>query len=285
MPTLSFEGGVVASYAVAAGQTVLTIRSGSRLNYRAISVGSGQMHFHWVQEGKTQVWKCDISMAAARQAEANETSDQDGSQALQVNLGGIYPCGLLLRGRMEGSLVAPAVHIDVPWSRDVWVFIIRSPWFPLKLQVDRSLLSVKHDSSGVTASLSTSGGGGTAGEIAFSGTDFKNASLVVRRTLGAYSSDETVCEAPPGVQGFAWKPIERDFDLVLVTSGQMSEPQLAEVAKGLGAELSPGFLGPGSVEGTFVLCDGPAISYSWVLKGHRGFLENAEDSTAAKFTW
>ena len=274
-----------ASYAVAAGQTAVTIRSKSRLNHKAILVGMGQMLFHWVQEGKTQVWRCDMSMADARPAEVNETTGEDGSQVLEVGLGNVYPAGLLLRGRLEGTLQAPAIHVEVPWWKDVWAFLVKSPWFPVQLQFDKASLSVRHDSDAVTASLGVEQGGGVAGQLAFEGTGFKNASLTVRRTVGPYSSDELVCEATPGVQAFAWKPIERIFDLLLVTGGRMSESQLAQVAKGLGAQMSSGLLGPGSVEGAFVACDGPSVSYSWVLKGHRGLLENDEDSAGAKFAW
>jgi hypothetical protein len=285
LPTLSLIGGIDASYSVAAGQTAVTIRSDSRLNYKAIYFGSGQMMFHWVQEGKTQVWKCDTSMADAKPAQALETTGKDGSQNLEVNLGTIYPAGLVLHGRMEGLLAAPAVHVQLPWWKDVWVFLIRSPWFPLRHQVDRSLLSVKHDTGEVTASIGVAADGSASGQVAFNGTDFKNATLVLRRKLGSYTSDEPVCEATPGMQVFSWKPILRIFDLVLVSGGHISESQLADLAKGLGAEETSGFLGPGSVQGDFVLCDGPAFDYSWVLKGHRGLLENAEDATGARFTW
>ena len=161
MPTLSFEGGVDASYAVAAGQPTVTVRSKSRLNHRAVLVGQGQMLFHWVQEGKTQAWRCDMSMAGARQADFKETKDGDGDQVLEVALGDVYPAGMLLRGRLEGTLQAPAVHIEVPWWRDVWVFLVRSPWFQAKLQLDRASLAVRRGSGAVTATLEPAEGRGS----------------------------------------------------------------------------------------------------------------------------
>ena len=282
---MSLAGGVDASYSVAAGQTVVAIRSRSRLDHKAIFQGTGQMLFHWVQEGKTQAWKCDISMADPKPAQPRETAGQDGSQSLEVSLDNVYPAGLLLKGRMTGVLVAPAVHVEVPWWRDVWAFLIRSPWFPLRFQVDSPSLSVRHGAGGVTASIGVSPDASASGQVSFDGADFKSASLVLRRTLGSYASEETVFEATPGVQAFAWKPIARIFDLLLVTGGHINESQLADIARGLGADVSSGFFGPGSVEGDYVLCDGPALSYSWMLRGHRGFLENTEDVAAARFSW
>ena len=285
MPSLSFAGGVSAKYEIAAGRTTVTIHSDSHLNHKAVYQGTGQMLFHWVQEGKTQVWKCDISMSGPKPAQLSETTGQGGGQDLEIGLDYVYPAGLLLKGRMTGLLVAPAVHIEIPWWQDKWVFLIRSPWFPLRLQIDRPSLAVKHDAGGVAASIGVASDGSTSGQVAFTGTDFKNASLVVKRTLGNYTSEEAVCEATPGAQAFTWKPISRVFDLLLVTGEHISESQLAQIAEGMGAEVSSGIFGPGGVEGDFVLCDGPALSYSWVLKGHRGFLENVEDATDAKFSW
>ena len=277
--------GIDASYEVAAGQTTVQIRSNSRLNVRAVYSGTGQMLFHWVQEGKTQVWRCDLSMLEQRPVEVKETTEQDGSQVLEVALEPMYPAGLILKGRFVGALISPALHVDVPWGSDVWVFVIRSPWFPLNLQLDRSSLSVKHNMSEVSATINTAPGGSATGQVVISGTDFKNASLAVKRTLGFNSSEEQVCDGGPGAQPFSWNPIVRAFDLTLVVKGTLTESHLAEIGKGLGAQESSDFFGPGGLEGDFILCDGPSISYSWILRGHRGLLENPEDQTGAKFTW
>ncbi len=285
MPSLSLAGGVDASYAVAAGKTTVVITAAPRLNYRGVYVGTGQMIFHWVQEGKTQVWRCDMDMLDPAPAAALEKAGADGRVELEVEMPEMYPAGLILQGRMVGTLIAPAVHVDVPWGADVWVFLVRSPWFPLKLQVERTSLAAAHDADRAAALLGILQDGSVSAQVSITGAGFKNASLSVRRTLGQYSSEELVCQIEGGAQAAMWKPIMRAFDLVLVTKGSVSESQFASIARGLGAQVSSGFFGTGGVEGDFVLCDGPALSYAWVLKGHRGLLENEEDRAAAKFTW
>jgi len=285
MPCYSLAGGIDATYAVEAGATSVTINSKDRLKHRAVYTGTGQMIFHWVQEGKTQAWRCDISMLDAEAVQATETVGVDGSQRLAVELKSVYPAGLILQGRMVGTLMAPAVHVDVPWGEDIWAFLIRSPWFPLKLSIDKPTLSVTHDTGKASAFLSILGEGSVSAQVVLDGASFKSASLVVRRTLGLFSSNEAVCEINAGPQAFAWKPIARVFDLLLVVKGTVSEGHIADVARGLGAQISSGVLGGGNVEGDFVLCDGPATSYSWILRGHRGLLENEEDRSDAKFTW
>ena len=285
MPSLSLAGGIDASYAVAGGKTTVTITSGSRLNHRAVYIGTGQMLFHWVQQGKTEVWRCDMAMLDPVPVQVREKAGADGRQELDVEMTAMYPAGMILQGRMVGTLMAPAVHVDVPFGADVWVFLIRSPWFPLKLQLDRVDLAVEHGADRVGASLGVQPDGGVAAQVVVAGTGFKNTSLSVRRTLGVHTSEELVCEVGAGAGAAAWKPILRAFDLVLVTKGNVSESQFASVARGLGAEVSSGIFGTGGVQGDYILCDGPAFAYAWVLKGHRGFLENEEDKADAKFTW
>jgi len=285
MPSYSLAGGIDASYAVAAGKTTVTISSRSRLNHRAVYVGAGKMTFHWVQEGKTEVWRCDTAMLDPAAAHVEEEIGEDGSQKLEVEMVNVYPAGLLLQGRMVGTLMAPAVHVDVPMGSDVWVFLVRSPWFPVKLQVDKAALAVEHGADRADASLGISADASVTAEVSLSGAGFKSASLFVKRTLGPYSSEELVSEVKAGTQTVSWKPIIRVFDLILITKGNVSESQFADVARGLGAQVSSGLLGTGSLQGDFVLCDGPALSYTWMLKGHRGFLENEEDRAEAKFIW
>jgi hypothetical protein len=285
LPSLSFRKGVEASYSIVAGETIVEIVSSSKLDVKAVHVGTGQMVFHWVSTGKTSSWKCDTSMLDPMAVQAEEKVGTDGSQKLEVKLENVFPAGLLLQGRMVGTLIAPAVHVNVPWMRDVWVFLIRSPWFPLKFQLDKPGLFLQHDASTISAALNTSADGSVAAQVILDGADFKKATLAVKRSLGSYSSEEVICEVEGGSQTSVWNPISRDFDLLLVTGEAIGEGELIKLAGGLSANMSHEYFSPGSVEGDFVLCDGPAASYSWVLTGHRGLLENAIDQTAAKFTW
>jgi hypothetical protein len=283
VPTLSLAGGIDANYEVAAGKTSVVISSASKLNARSVSIGTGQMIFHWVQEGKTQAWRCDISLLEPRLVQPADVST-GGVQKLMVDMGELFPAGLLLQGRMVGTLLAPAIHFDIPWWQDVWVFLIRAPWFPLKLQLAKPVLTVSHGASRATATLSVSGASLSA-QVTIEGTDYKGASLTVVRGIGSNTSKELVGEITAGNEAVQWTPIARTFDLLLVVHHSLSEKELAQVASGLGAQESQGFLGPGSMQGDYVLCDGPAIGYSLSLKGHRGLLENDEDVTYAKLSW
>src|SRR5438876_4735969 len=92
-----------------------------------------------------------------------EATDTGGSQRLTFTLQESMPAAGLLRRRWEGMFLAPAIHIDVPMGRDIWIFLIRSPWFPLKPSVSKPLLSIAHDHSIANASINIDPTGGQIG--------------------------------------------------------------------------------------------------------------------------
>jgi hypothetical protein len=275
---------VEVEYIIAAGKPVVRLKSGSHLKHRAIYGGTAQLLFHWVQEGKTQAWKFEPSIPEPKLVLAEETSE-GGAQLLAMTLDEILPATGVIKDRMQGVIAAPAVHMDVPWGYDIWMFLIRSPWFQFRQRIDRTTLSVEHESGRAVASISPTGTGGISVELSVSGTSFKKASIAIKRTIGQFTSDEFIGEAQAGAQTFSWYPIMRSFDLCLVTHATMNESQFVDLMRGLGASVSSGILGGGTMQGDFVLCDGPSMGYSVVLTGDSGFLEHPHDETGVTLTW
>ncbi len=243
------------------------------------------LHFHWVQEGKTQAWRFDTSIPDAHSIQPEETIDKDGSQLLTFRLGELLPAAALLRGRWEGTFLAPAIHLDVPLGRDIWVFLLRSPWFPLKLSLKKQNMSVANDQSIANATLTPGPMGTLSATISNPDNSFKKVSLIMKRKVGEFLSEEPIGEVETGQATLVWRPIIRNFDLCLLTSSSMSRGQLSEIARGLGAQFSQGLFSPGSLHGDYLLCDGPLTQYSLTLKGDLGFFQHLEDSTEATLTW
>ena len=215
----------------------------------------------------------------------DEATDSDGSQTLTFTLQESMPAAGLLRHRWEGMFLAPAIHIDVPMGRDIWIFLIRSPWFPMKQSLSKRLLSIAHDQSIANASISIDPAGGLSAAVTNTGTSFKRVSLVMSRRVGEFVSEEVIGEVGSGTVNLFWRPIARSFDLCLAMLSSMSMGQLAGIAQGLGAQFSSGFFGPGSIFGDYILCDGPRTGYLLSLKGDLGLLRHEEDSTQASLTW
>jgi hypothetical protein len=285
VPALSLAKDLTAEYEVLGGNPVITLHSADRIKHRSIQTGDCIHQFRWVSTGKSERWESTISLANSSPAQFEESVGADGGQILTLHMREMTPAAGVVQGRMVGQFTVPGVRIDVPWGRDVWLCLFRSPWFPLKLRLDRDRLSVAHASSSATALVSAFGDGGISMSLDVSGADFKKASVAVKRTLGYYSSEEVMGEVISGSQTFQWNPIFRSFDLLLLTHGSLGMGELENLIRGFGGVLGSGILGGGSVTGDFVLCDGPTTSYTLVLRGHRGLLENAQDTAPMGLSW
>jgi hypothetical protein len=270
---------------IAEGHPEVRLRSKNRIKHRGVFGGTATLLFHWVQEGKTQSWRFEPSLPQPRPVQTEETTDSDGSQLFTIHPDDLVPASGVLRGNWVGTFLAPAVHIDVPWGSDVWIFLLHSPWFPLRLSIAKTNLVVAHNQGTASALLAQSAGGAFSASLSSSGGEIKSASLVMKRRIGQFTSEEQICSVESGSVSQTWEPILRQFDLCLVTSSTMSMGHLAEIARGLGADTSRGFLGPGSIQGDYVLCDGPLTQYSLNLRGDLGFMRHGEDSSDASLTW
>ncbi len=285
MPVLSLVGSVEVDYMISAGHPEVRLKSRNRIKHRGVYGGIATLLFHWVQQGKTQSWRFEPSLPQPHLVQAEETTDSDGSQLFTIRPGDLIPASGLLRGNWVGTFLAPAVHVDIPWGYDIWIFLFRSPWFPLKVSVAKTNLSAAHDQSTASATLTQSPGSSLSAQLSSSGGDIKNTSLVMRRRIGQFTSEEPICSVEAGEVSQTWTPITREFDLCLVTPSTLSMSHLAEIAKGLGADTSRGFLGPGSVQGDFILCDGPLTQYSLGLRGDLAFLRHEEDWSDVSLSW
>ncbi len=285
LPVYSLVSGVQTEYIIAEGKPTIRLKSTGGITYRSVYTGLAVLFFHWVQEEKTQSWRFDPSIPEPQPTQPEETTDKDGNHLLTFTLGELLPAAGLLRRRWEGTFLAPAIHIDVPMGRDIWVFLLRSPWFPLKLSLKKQSLSVATEHSVANATLTPGPAGALSATISNPGTSFKRVFLIMKRKVGEFVSEESIGEVDTGMSNQVWRPIIRNFDLCLVTHSSMSMGELSDIARGLGAESSPGLFGPGSLQGDFLLCDGPLTEYSLTLRADHGLFQHSEDSTDATLTW
>ncbi|HZY46275.1 MAG TPA: hypothetical protein VFE96_00625 [Candidatus Bathyarchaeia archaeon] len=285
MPVYSLVGEIQTEYDIAGGKPIVRITSAGGVRHRAVYTGIATLLFHWVQTGKTQSWRFDPSISNPQIIQPEETTDSNNNQLLTFTLPELLPATGLLKGRWEGAFFAPAIHIDVPWGADIWIFLLRSPWFPLRLSLTKQTLTLVDGQSVASASVTAQPAGTLSTTISSPGTPFKKVSLIMNRQMGQFVSQEPISEIEAGTINQEWRPIFRNFDLCLVTKSSMGIGQLSQIAQGLGADFSSGFFGPGSLKGEFILCDGPLTQYSLAAKGDLGFLRHVEDLTQVALTW
>lgn len=275
------------------GNTTVSVRSTSPIKPRAIYVGSASLEFMWVSTGKTTHWQFTPTLFDSNPAQVTETQTEgDHMQILNVEMGNrMFPASGLIKTNITGQIKAPAIHFDLPYATDLWVFLLHSPWFPLKIALEKTPLSIAHGSAQVMAQLES----GTAGFNAESvlkayvsahGEGLKNVQVMLDRESGRTKMEEVIGEVgATGMDSFSWKPFIRNLDVALVAPSNMSINQFVDFLKYLGAEAKASFFSLGDyMPSTFLLCDGPAMDYTLRLRGEKHFLGHEEDKTRISLT-
>ncbi len=264
------------------GNATVSVRSKTPLKPRAIYVGEASLQFYWVHTGKSTHWQFTPTLLNAAQAQYNEVMDgQD--QIINIEFGkGMFPASGLINSSVSGEIRALAIHFDLPYAYDFWVFILRSPWTSLKINAEKSSLSITHALAQAVAQLE-------CGNTAFSdentlrayvnihGEGFTRVAVNLKRQTSHSAVEETIGDLSDGGSSFSWRPTLRNFDVILTTSSSMTQGVFVDFLKYLGAEVHTGFFA--NINGDFVLCDGSAIEYTLSLKGEKRYIGSETDKT------
>jgi hypothetical protein len=286
----NIAGGHEASYYVSpSGNTMVTVQSASPLKFRAVYVGTASLQFMWVSSGKSSHWQFTPSLMDPTPAQFSQ--DPQG-QIISVDIGNrFFPAAGIIKTNATGEISAPAIHFDIPYATDLWVFLLRSPWFPMKVGFEKSPLTISHDSAEATAELQSSVSG-IEGEadalktfVSMHGQGFKKVSLTLKRSVGRESIMETLGELASGAETFTWKPAPANFNTILVANSYMTIGQFLDFLRSMGAETHSSFFTLGNfIANTFMLGDSPAVNYTLQLVGEKGFFGHERDETKITLT-
>jgi hypothetical protein len=275
-----------ASYAVSQdANTTVAVHNSKPLKFREIYVGAASLEFGWVSTGKTSSWISSETMLDPTPAQHSETLADDGqTQIINVELGSkMFPATGLVDPSFGGEIIAPAIHFDVPHGYDLWIFLLRSPWFPIKINVEKSLLNIAHNLAQATAEIESVnlnvGEQTLRADVSVHGDGFKEVQLSIWRSMKRASLEENLGRLISGMETFGWKPTVRNFDMLLVTQSSMNLGAFADFLKYLGAEIHAGTFFP-SMPTYFLLCDGLNMNYSLRLTGEKHLLGHEKDETA-----
>jgi hypothetical protein len=156
IPSYNIASGYEASHSVSQnGNTTVNVRSISPMKFRAVYLGMSSLEFMWVSSGKSSHWQFTPTLLDPTPAQYSEVTADDGqSQIINVEIGNrMFPAAGLLKTSITGEIRAPAVHFDMPHAFDLWVFPLRSPWFPLKIGIEKSPLTISHGFAQATAQI------------------------------------------------------------------------------------------------------------------------------------
>jgi len=131
------------------GNTTVSVRGTSPIKPRAVNVGSASLGFMWVSTGKSTHWQFTPTLFESNLTQYTETpTEVDYMQIINVEMGNrMFPATGIIKTNITGQISAPAIHFDLPYATALWVFLLRSPWFPMRLVVEKTPLSIAHGSA------------------------------------------------------------------------------------------------------------------------------------------
>jgi len=276
-----------ASYTtLAGGNVVVSVASEKPMNFRSVSIGTASMEFYWVNSGKSSHWQFAPTLIDPTPAEHSIRIDDMQREIVDVQLGKkFFPATGLVKSNLIGEIRAPAVHFDLPHAYDLWVFILRSPWFPIGINIEKSPLVIAHNSAQAQAELqsvpsSVAGDQNLRVDVNLHGEGFKQVLVKLKRSTSRASEDTLLGELKSGMETFTWKPSIGNFNVVLSTYSNMDIYQFSDFLKFFGAEVQQQVFGFGRfMNQTFLLSDGIGLNYVLQLTGDTHILGHATDET------
>jgi hypothetical protein len=263
----------------AEGDATVTVRSKKPLKPRAVYVGEAAMQSMWVHSGKSSHWTFMPSIANPKQAKYSQVIDGE-DQVTTVDLGQIAPACGVVDASGCGEIQASAVHFELPYASDLWVFILKSPSAPFKVTADKPLLNIAYTLAYTTAQVENSDDEKTLRTyVTMHGEGFMNVILSVQRHTTYCKTEEVLTEFKYGAAAVIWKPTIRSFDVTLTTLSGVAHDDYLTFLKSLGAETQGGFFS--SLKSDFVVCDGPKVEYALVLKGEKKYFGLMEETKTA----
>ncbi|HUK85511.1 MAG TPA: hypothetical protein VLU95_06595 [Candidatus Acidoferrum sp.] len=272
------------------GNVTVSVKSGSPLKPRAICVGTAILESYWINTGKTSSWHFAPKLLDPTQVQYIESTDVYQNQIITIDLGKrMFPASGFILPNLTGEIKAPAIHFDLPHAYDLWVAILRSPSSPLKIGIEKSLITISHSSAQAMAQIES----GTAdpeetsslrADVSVNGEGFKKVLLSIKRSVERASFEETIGDLTNGLETFTWKPTTRTFNTILVTYSDMFMNHYVGLLQQLGAETNRNLAFRSYLPRPFVLCDGEGIDYTMRLTGDKHILGHEKDETKLTMT-
>jgi hypothetical protein len=261
------------------GEATVIVRSKKPLKPRAVYVGESAMQSMWVHSTKSSHWTFMPGIAAPKQVQFTQAMDGE-DQVTTVELGKIAATSGAVDVTGCGEIHASAVHFDLPYATDLWVFILKSPPAPFKVAAEKPMLNIAYTLAYTTAQVENTDNEETLRTyVNMHGEGFTNLILSIQRHTTYCKTEEILTEFKFGAAAVIWRPTIRNFDVALTTLSGIAHGDYIAFLESLGAETQSGVFG--TLKSNFVLCDGPEIGYELVLKGEKKYFGLMEETKTA----
>jgi len=281
MSTFNLVDGLAADYKIVDDKALVHL-GGDLVAHGAIYEGAGDLVcYYW------NGWNALMQFVTSKKVEAQPS--QGGEIEFPLEL---FPASCLLDTGAAGVIRAPAIKIESPHGKDVWLFLLRSKWSPGRPVLTKTLLSASHGADVATASLRVGMDDEVIADVTAPSSSFKRVDLTMSRSIatarewGDKRQDTTVVEAVGSTERgqvgtSTWRPKTFDFEALFAFYSKLTFPLFRTFMETIGAVAGDGRIG-GQLASDFI-SDGPGMKYSLKLSGVRTWMPNAVDVTDVTF--
>jgi hypothetical protein len=278
-----------------------------KLNLKQVSAGEGFAQFFYLYKqgpGRTNRWESRMTLVGENPVEWTSIEFGSGGESIQITLGEkskLFPCSGFVRGNLEGTIRAPALHLKM-MGKDIWMFFLyfeTDESRSYSIQCEKTSLVVVNGSTSASTTISAVDGNPPKilATLTSNGTDYKEIRLVLDRAVGKDSLQDSIQQEltvlnkeENGYTQADWAPVKRDGVEVLwifSSTGFLSHRSpLKDLLEALGAKVNRSVFADnlgGNEMDDFIIADDPTMAYQIGLVLEYGSKLEVNDWTALKF--
>jgi hypothetical protein len=261
-----------------------------KLNLKQASGGDGYAQYFFMNmlvPGRTNRWETRTTLVKETRVQSSSTGSGPGGESIQIALGEqspLFPCSGFVRGNLEGTIRAPALHLKM-MGKDVWAFFLyfddalAGRYEGYRIRCEKDSLAVAHGSTYATAAISSVDDEPPEirASLRSNGTDYKTIRLILDRAIGKGSLQDSIqqevtvlASGEDGYKEASWAPVNRGGSEVLwiFSSEALSQRgPLKNLLQALGATVNrsvfSGFrdYAGGREMDDFIVADDPSMAY------------------------
>jgi hypothetical protein len=237
--------------------------------------------------GRTNRWEARTTLVRETRVQTSSTEFGSGGESIQITLGEqsqLFPCSGFVRGNLEGTLRAPAIHLKM-MGKDVWAFFLyfdddfAGRYEGYRIRCEKDSLVVAHGSTSATAAINAvdEKPPEIRASLRSNGTDYKSLRLILDRAIGKDSLQDSIqqelvvlASGEDGYKEASWAPVNRSGSEVLWIFSSESRSQrghLKDLLQALGAKVNRSLIAGfrdyagGREMDDFIIADDPSMSY------------------------
>jgi hypothetical protein len=294
VPVVCSVDGIEAEYQlfplIGGNKCVITLRNQKdKLDLEQASAGEGYAQYFFLYKqgpGRTNRWQARTTLVGEAPVQWYSTEFGSGGESIEIALGEqspqLFPCSGFVRGNLEGTIKAPALHLKI-MGKDVWAFFLyfeSDTSRSYRLRCEKYSLVVDNGSASATARIDAVDGNPPKifANITSNGIDYKKVNLILDRAVGKDLLQDSIQEeltmttkGEDGHKEVSWAPVKgRSSEVLWVFSSSGITSQrgpLKDLLEALGAKVNKSVLAGfrdyagGNEMEDFIIADDPAMSY------------------------